>query len=1012
MKVLLVHITDIHVKKNTNLDLYTNSFCRTILNQSHDITKIYFIISGDLVFSGKNEEFLIFDKYLNSWKMLINSEKPAIEFKFIIVPGNHDCNFDKNNQIRDKILPLISYEFIGVDNNDDSVINTCLNVQEDFWEYYKKYNEVPKNKLYYILEDKLEKYKLVFHCLNTSWVSSRNETTGSLFLPIKQFIAPQFSPNTVNVAVWHHPTNWLNPNTNENNKSEFEKFIETFSVLNLFGHEHYDNAIVSKNLKSNVSQTYLAGEVFNENKPANKNKSGFQIIKIDLETNLGKLIKYHWHDTLYSPEEIVHEIALQSTSNESFLIKEPFLNSLKEIKIPLVLEYKKNICLPDIYVWPDFEPAKKSDRSFESYVNSKNILGREENLIIDGESQIGKTSFLNMSFLELLDSNVYPILLNGSMIELDFDENSIKKTFINQYKTKNSLLDFTNYEQLPKKNKAILIEDFQNCKLSFDLIQDKLNFLTNIFGKVILVVDSSSSMWINIGAEFDNFKYYTIKSLGYRKRNELIERFYSLNKIENKLQIIKETFDNVQSVLGDKLMPAYPVFILSILQSLQYTALKSNETSSAYCYQTLIHFSLRNVEIKPDDIDGYFNFLVELAFHFIEKDVDFLELDKFKVFYSQYEQKYITPDYTKFIDNLKRSKILKFENDSVKFGYNYILYYLSAKKISDLLPFDEGKKMTEFLFTKLHIEKYANILIFITHHSKDISFIENSMLNAMVILDNQPPITLQKSDNFYSQLSTFIVELKEDIIDLNKNPIEVRENELKQKDEFLIEKERNTKTEDYSKITDEVDEIFLPFLKAFRSIEIIGQIIKNRKGSLEKTRLTELITEVYITGFRTTNYLLEILEKQKNELIDLFNTDEKRDDKRFQKSQELQNKINELIQMFCFKLTFMIFTKLTHSLGHKDLKLIYSEVANQIGTPAAKIVTFYINSYYNTIHESDLKLIAKEFKGNIVAMKYLRAIVTNYVYNRELKQQIKQSFASILEMNIKPFNNSNIHKIR
>ena len=40
---------------------------------------------------------------------------------------------------------------------------------------------------------------------------------------------------------------------------------------------------------------------------------------------------------------------------------------------------------------------------------------------------------------------------------------------------------------------------------------------------------------------------------------------------------------------------------------------------------------------------------------------------------------------------IKKAKILVTEMEEYKFGYNYLLYYLSAKKISDLLHTEIGK---------------------------------------------------------------------------------------------------------------------------------------------------------------------------------------------------------------------------------------------------------------------------------------------------------------------------------
>ena len=50
------------------------------------------------------------------------------------------------------------------------------------------------------------------------------------------------------------------------------------------------------------------------------------------------------------------------------------------------------------------------------------------------------------------------------------------------------------------------------------------------------------------------------------------------------------------------------------------------------------------------------------------------------LFYQTYQEKFITPPYEKNIWCNKKAKILVTEMEEYKFGYNYLLYYLSAKK--------------------------------------------------------------------------------------------------------------------------------------------------------------------------------------------------------------------------------------------------------------------------------------------------------------------------------------------
>jgi hypothetical protein len=361
-------------------------------------------------------------------------------------------------------------------------------------------------------------------------------------------------------------------------------------------------------------------------------------------------------------------------------------------------------------------------------------------------------------------------------------------------------------------------------------------------------------------------------------------------------------------------------------------------------------------------------------------------------FYDKYQERFIVPTFDRLLSNIKKSRILDEDEDGYRFGYNYILYYLSAKKISELLHSDEGKLVIKKLFAKVHIERNAFILVFVAHHSKDVGYIEQSIFNSMLVLENNVPITLNKDDAFYNSLEDFSKELVTTVLETNRNPRDHRASELEQSD-----REGFGKPDDNSKIgSNDLAAITIPFQQAFRSIEIVGQIIRNRKGSLEKPQLLQMIKEVYTAGFRTIGYLIEYLEGSKDAIIDFIVQETESTHSRF----EIEQKINRFIHQNNLHVCLGVFIKIMHSVGTKELKSIYIEVANTVNTPASKLVSFSINSYFGTINEKELISLASEFKDNLVALNILRARVKSYVYNRELDFKTKQKFADILNMSL------------
>lgn len=992
MPSTIIHLTDIHIKETSAIHEKTHPLCQAILRNCRSSSHLFIVISGDIANTGKLEEYKLANTFLSNIRLLISQELPALIVRYILVAGNHDCNFEYDTQLRRNSLRNMDYMTFGDDN---SVKELCLSVQNDFWKFYSNFNNPPSDQLFYTINETVQNTSICFTLLNTAWMSSKDEKAGSLFFPCKKYLS-HLKKGKINICVWHHPVNWFNPSTEENNKKEFEEFISRLGNIHLFGHEHYQNGVNITDINTQNTSTHFSGTIFNDN--GNSDNSGFSILLIEEKTNEVLFRKYDYQNNEYVQIQ-ERNINLSSMSiKRKLAVKESFLNEINDLKIPLSFSAKKNVTLTDLYIYPDLDSAKLDTNKFDNYLDSKKLISLEKNCLIDGESQIGKSSLLYTLFNQYYENNYSPLLIRGNDIKDLSVEKQLKKAFKEQYTNESS---FETFMQLPKKEKILLIDDFGECHFNSSAINEYYKKLVNEFDKIIITINSAESILPSIHAELRELDFFTIKPLGYKKRNDLIEKYVRLKENnltfneETFIETITSTFDNVQEILGNKYIPSYPLYILSILHALDYKSLNLNETSFGYCYQSLITYALIKAGIPNSSIDTYFNFLTELAYYFIKNDVSTINESECLSFYQSYSQKFICPSYQPLISNLKKSKIILFEGDKMRFGYNYILYYLSAKKISEISTSLEGKELISTFFNNLDNEKNANILVFITHHSKDITFIDESRLNSMLILDNISPITLDKNDPFYKILESLVSEIKKDVLEVNRNPIEERNSLLEQRDREINEIEHLQKNNTFE--NEELYKKTLPFKQAFRSIEILGQIIKNRKGSLEINKINDMISELYTTAFRTIAYLSSLLNETKEEIVK-FIAAETNTDAHYHN--EIEEKINNFMQIACLDACFATFSKIIQSVGSKDLKKQYEEVGRQLNTPAAKLVSFGVNSYYSSITAEELKKLADELKGNQVALIILRARVKSYVYMKKLDYKTKQKFASILSMEI------------
>ena len=162
MEIGILHLTDIHFTKQSDLDSKITSLCKVFSNDFAEISKSYLVISGDIANNGKKEEYEKAQKFINKIQTYVSKN---LEIKIILVPGNHDCNFDLDSQVRKNSIQQIDYNMLGDDN---SVLETCLSVQKDFWCFYSNFNQIPEDKLSYQVIDDFDNKTICFHCHNTA----------------------------------------------------------------------------------------------------------------------------------------------------------------------------------------------------------------------------------------------------------------------------------------------------------------------------------------------------------------------------------------------------------------------------------------------------------------------------------------------------------------------------------------------------------------------------------------------------------------------------------------------------------------------------------------------------------------------------------------------------------------------------------------------------------------------------------------------------------------------------
>ncbi len=464
---------------------------------------------------------------------------------------------------------------------------------------------------------------------------------------------------------------------------------------------------------------------------------------------------------------------------------------------------------------------------------------------------------------------------------------------------------------------------------------------------------------------------------------------------------VKITFDTITNLLGEQLIPSHPFFILTLLQSLenQISSYDVAPTSYAYCYHSLIHVSLLRQSVPNDKIGSVFNFLTELSFWMYEGEKSTISKVKLQEFYANYTDKYVFYyGFQDILSILTEAVILSDDENNYNFSYKYLAYYLTAKKISTILTSVKGKTIVNSLIYNLNNEMNANILVFLTHHTKDNNLLEEILFKSMLPFEDFKPITLETDDSFFKFLSNFVSTIEENILPESTNPAKNREKDLIQKDKLQI-KRQSSKSEDDSEEISSSD-----LVENFKVIKILGQIIKNQHGNFEKEKLISMLEAAYNACFRSIDHLSTVLESDREEVIEAFLEKHSKDKKEItiRDKEILKSKISGFLYYIGYRLCLGSFANLSLAVGTQNIDDIYDQVAKRINSPAAKLITFNIKTYYGKLSIPELIRMKEDFKGNPVALHMLTSRVYSYLYNNYVNYEKRSKIANILELKSLP----------
>lgn len=1000
----IVHLSDIHLRidqKNPIL-AHVGQIVSAIRSHTLDVSELILVGSGDVAFSGKADEYKLAIDFLAGIERELKTLKDVSFLGTILIPGNHDCDFSREDDVRSTLLLSLPLKLDGIDPTGQYVTQ-LLAIQKEFFEFrslFQPRHNDRSPKLYWEEVIAAKVGPILFRCVNTAWVSRKKEQPGQLFYPVSAI--PDTVPvNELAVTILHHPYGWLEPM----NARSFRRVIELGSDIVLTGHEHEGSAY-SKTAASGAITNFVEGAALQDN----STDTGFNIIKIDTDSKTYEVLSFQWRKDIYESSEM---LKASFTRNQNLLLHQ-FINSpefsavLEDLGTPLSHNIKSHLLLSDLFFYPDLRVVKmRGMNQTDAVVKGSNLLEfiySKSRACISGPSTCGKTCLAKKLYVDLREQKqLIPLLLDGSDLRgatVDSFLAAARRAFRYQYS--DQLLE--RFMQLDRNERVVLVDNWHKCPLN-GLGQDKLLQSLEKFAHFVVLFGDDSYFLQSFGSASSaqlagHYEYCEIKPFGYRMRSELVTRWETLGR-EFELDDLELTRSITQgenlldTLIGKGVVPSFPFFIFSVLQAQDTASTNPSYGSFGHIYEALLTKKLALINAKQ--IGSRFTYLSLIAAQMMALHRDYLESSELDQVHSRYEREYMmSANQHLWLAELHDSRILTTSSGQTRFTYRYAYYFFLAfylhDGISNIKDAASFRKILTTMLTDAYDEENTHILIFYLYLSKDRELIEDLLKKAANAFGQYPECDLSNDVEFVNRLFNSNPKIAAPAADIQANRAEQRDMKDKIEDANLSNAEPHEEQD-----SSEYREIDF----AFHVLNIMGQVVKNFPGDLKGDLSLQLAKQSYSLTLRILKGCLmsfeEDLENVRNRILSHLETDGPLDHKD-------QSDPTYAVNMFLAGMAeFMIVAsikKLSATVGHQDLRRTYDALRQEAGDEniATRLIDLTIRlDHTGRIPVHDVEDLKPRLTKNIIGYTTLRLLVADFLSLFPCDYKIKQKIESLLD---------------
>lgn len=997
-KLLIVHLSDIHIRDSKDSILgRAENIAKTTYQRLPEVKKVLIVVSGDISYSGKKEEFDLAEIFLRRIVESIQKESPEASVEVFVCPGNHDCDFGKNDETRDAVLARIR-SLDGADPSD-SLKNTATAIQQEFFSFREKISLndwSEESRLAWQTSISIEGKRVGVRCLNVAWMSELKEKQGALVYPPSAVIPFKLDKTAdLAITILHHPFNWLGQSTYRS----FQAAVRRESHLIFTGHEHFQNIGETSDLRSSPTVAIEGGVLFDGK---GLEQSTFNIVVVDLSTKQYMMEPYGWDGNRYVAEVDNEEWGslrpLPTKGHPSYELEADFAATLTDPGANFSHSAKKNLVIDDIFIWPELQliddPAPVKKQVSGAYL--EDISNLNGGAFIRGDEKSGKSTLLRRYFTSYYERGFIPLYFRGSWftkVHQTEPLRALKYALSRQYKKSQQQA----WLQESKDQRVLLVDDVDTCSLSPDALSRCLNGLFGYFGAIIVAAKDGAAAMDLLSIErveaLHQFTQYEVREFGHKKRFELVCKWAEIGGFQEEssekwMATIDKWEKDLTTAVGRQFVPAVPIFLLTLLQSIESgrTADLQNSAFGHY-YQFLVTSALQNVGIEREQWSEVINYCANLAWFVHDSGQRRFSERELEEFNSAFSIEFTPVPFSKRVRELIQAGVLARVEGEIEFKYPYLFYYFLGQYLADRIHENNIEQIIIQLCEDLHLRDNANILLFTSHHTKS-PVIHQRIAEALdKCFSAEPAFDFSRDVQLLNQLVDSAPRLIYTEEATKTARAKVRENQDRSDDSQIGNS--NSGTEAISAVT-----------RLFRGMEILGQFLKNHYGTTKNPVKEELIDKLLQSALRglqgTTRALIQDTEALTGHLERLLA--EKRPDL----SPDLvKNHAKRIVFDVIGMITFAFVQKAGSTVGSAYLKDNLRSVVDRNETLAYELIEM---SYQLDLPEAipfpKLRALNKSVERNVFSRALLRSMALKHLHLFKVPYKDKQKLCEELEITL------------